>query len=709
MLSSSICTAQNFLDKGYWSDLIRYNYLPIDSLWLFNTATDLHAIDSNNAGWEIANTELLQNKYGQPLKMQGAGWYRKNFSVPVRFRGKPVALHMGQFGASEIFVDGKLIQSYGVVGSSMENEKIYVPRKPVIIGLDSQANHTLLVHYSNFHANNPGYENKHIGFRLLFSPTWVEPLSVIANFSLLPVSIGIIFIFSVYFFFIWIFYPKRLASFFTMLLLLNFCVVLTSVYFTLNENEWEPLVIASNTGAITSAWLNFFLLLVLYALYYRGKMPIRTWLVIAGMFVCMFGVLNPHFAFLSIIVSVLVYVEIVRIFIVGIRNKATGFWILLIGYLIQQAGFFFIVLDVFHWFPVYTSQLLLAQMIFPQLGIPLTYSLHLAWEFRSANRDLRIQIIQVNELSQKSMEQEQEKQQLLSSQNETLEKQVTERTVDLQNSLIELKSAQSQLIQSEKMASLGELTAGIAHEIQNPLNFVNNFSEVSAEMMDEMEKEFLLGNKEEGVALILDIRQNLEKIIHHGKRADAIVKGMLQHSHSSSATKELTDINKLADEYLRLAYHGLRAKDKSFNATIKTDFDESIGYINIIPQDIGRVILNLITNAFYAIGEKKEQQLEGLLTGQAGYEPTVSVSTKKMDDNVLVSVKDNGNGIPQKIIDKIFQPFFTTKPAGQGTGLGLSLAYDIVKAHGGNIIVSSGKGTGTEFRIELPKTLKPEL
>ena len=214
MLSSSICTAQNFLDKGYWSDLIRYNYLPIDSLWLFNTATDLYAIDSNNAGWEIANTELLQNKYGQPLKMQGAGWYRKNFNVPVRFRGKPVALHMGQFGASEIFVDGKLIQSYGVVGSSMENEKIYVPRKPVIIGLDSQANHTLLVHYSNFHANNPGYENKHIGFRLLFSPTWVEPLTVIANFSLLPVSIGIIFIFSVYFFFHLDLLSKAIGEFF---------------------------------------------------------------------------------------------------------------------------------------------------------------------------------------------------------------------------------------------------------------------------------------------------------------------------------------------------------------------------------------------------------------------------------------------------------------------------------------------------------------
>jgi two-component system NtrC family sensor kinase len=259
---------------------------------------------------------------------------------------------------------------------------------------------------------------------------------------------------------------------------------------------------------------------------------------------------------------------------------------------------------------------------------------------------------------------------------------------------------QNQLIQSEKMESLVELTAGIAHEIQNPLNFVNNFSEVNEELIKELKDEAVKGNLEEVKAIANDIEFNSEKINHHGKRADAIVKGMLQHSRSSSNQKELADINALANEYLRLAYHGLRAKDKSFNATIKTDLDETIGNINIVPQDIGRVILNLITNAFYTVSEKKKQ---------AGndYEPIVTVSTKTVKPplgglGVEVTVKDNGNGITSKVFDKIFQPFFTTKPTGEGTGLGLSLSYDIVKVHGGELKVETKEGEGSTFIIYLP-------
>ncbi|MHC1777746.1 MAG: tetratricopeptide repeat protein [Lentimicrobium sp.] len=268
---------------------------------------------------------------------------------------------------------------------------------------------------------------------------------------------------------------------------------------------------------------------------------------------------------------------------------------------------------------------------------------------------------------------------------------------EIEETLIKLKNTQSQLIQSEKMASLGELTAGIAHEIQNPLNFVNNFSEVSNELIDEMREELAKGNGPLASEIAGDIKLNLEKIHHHGKRADAIVKGMLQHSRSSSGVVEPTDINALAVEYLRLAYHGLRAKDKDFNANLKTDFDEKIGKINIVPQDIGRVILNLITNAFYAVNEKEKQ-------GLSDYEPTVSVSTTKVRDMIEVKVADNGNGIPKNILDKIFQPFFTTKPTGQGTGLGLSLAYDIVKAHGGELNVATKEGEGTSFAIILPVT-----
>ncbi len=270
--------------------------------------------------------------------------------------------------------------------------------------------------------------------------------------------------------------------------------------------------------------------------------------------------------------------------------------------------------------------------------------------------------------------------------------QIEKQSESLKKTLEELKSTQAQLIQSEKMASLGELTAGIAHEIQNPLNFVNNFSEVSNELISEMVEEVDKGNTDEVKAIAEDIKQNLEKINHHGKRADAIVKGMLQHSRSSSALKEPTDINALANEYLRLSYHGFRAKDKSFDATLETDFDNSIDKINIIPQDIGRVLLNVYNNAFYAVNEKMKLQPED-------YAPAVSVSTKKVDGKIEIKVEDNGSGIPQKIVHKIFQPFFTTKPTRQGTGLGLSLSYDIIKAHGGEIKVETEEGKGTEFTV----------
>ena len=248
------------------------------------------------------------------------------------------------------------------------------------------------------------------------------------------------------------------------------------------------------------------------------------------------------------------------------------------------------------------------------------------------------------------------------------------------------------------MASLGELTAGIAHEIQNPLNFVNNFSEVNTELVEEAKLEMDKGNTNEAKAILNDIKENEQKINHHGKRADAIVKNMLQHSRDNSGKKEPTDINLLADEYLRLAFHGLRAKDKSFNAKFETEFDRSIEKVNIIPQDIGRVILNLINNAFYTVSEKKKHNSNG-------YEPTVTVSTKKENGKIEIKVKDNGNGIPKKVLDKIFQPFFTTKPTGQGTGLGLSLAYDIVtKGHGGELKVETKEGEGTEFIIQLSAT-----
>jgi signal transduction histidine kinase len=260
----------------------------------------------------------------------------------------------------------------------------------------------------------------------------------------------------------------------------------------------------------------------------------------------------------------------------------------------------------------------------------------------------------------------------------------------------QLKATQAQLVQKEKMASLGELIAGIAHEIQNPLNFVNNFSTVNKELVTEAKQALSGGNYPEVAAVLSDIENNEEKISHHGKRADSIVKGMLQHARASTGKKEPTDINKLAEEYLRLSFQGMRAKDKSFNAAIETHFDNTLGQVTIVPQDIGRVLLNLFNNAFYAVQEKKAK-----LNGT--YEPVVSVRTNKDSNSVQIIVKDNGTGMPQQVADKVFQPFFTTKPTGEGIGLGLSLSYDIVtKGHGGELKVESKEGEGTEFVVQLP-------
>ena len=266
---------------------------------------------------------------------------------------------------------------------------------------------------------------------------------------------------------------------------------------------------------------------------------------------------------------------------------------------------------------------------------------------------------------------------------------------EIETTLAELKTTQAQLIQSEKMASLGELTAGIAHEIQNPLNFVNNFSEVNAELLADLNHEIHNANLQEIKLIAENIQQNNDKVTHHGKRADAIVKSMLQHSRTNSSQKEPTDLNALAEEYLNLAYHGIRAKDKSFNVSIQTHFDKSLKKTQVIPQEIGRVLLNLYNNAFYAVSEKSKRDLPG-------YMPSISVNTSQQNGRIEIRVRDNGIGMPAKVKDKIFQPFFTTKPTGQGTGLGLSLSYDIVVARQGEISVESKEGEFTEFIVQIP-------
>jgi len=395
--------------------------------------------------------------------------------------------------------------------------------------------------------------------------------------------------------------------------------------------------------------------------------------------------------------------ELVRLTVRALRQRQRGAW--MVG-----AGFGVIVLLI--------VVLLLAAVVSAWLGVEnplhalsngnwavslllvlapaLSISLFLAREFALDSQLLQVKLGEVERLSAQTLAQEQEKQALLARQNETLEHQVALRTEELQRSLADLRATQAQLIQKEKMASLGELTAGIAHEIQNPLNFVNNFAEVSAELLQELAEAQAAGDAEEAGALAADVRQNLGKITEHGRRAASIVRGMLEHARQRPGERAPTDLNALCEEYLRLAYQDLRAKDKTFQATLRTDFALGLPLVGVVGAEVGRVLFNLLGNAFYAVRQRQQ-------TGELGYQPQVSVTTERANGHVCIRVSDNGLGMPAEVQAKIFQPFFTTKPTGEGTGLGLSLSHDIIaQGHGGTLRVESQQGHSTTFFVLLP-------
>jgi len=513
-----------------------------------------------------------------------------------------------------------------------------------------------------------------------------------ASFRDIPIGlhlqIGFLFVYIVLgllFFMLFIFSPRQRLYLFFSLYNVSVALMILNMQFLKNDTYTIAENIISRLIGVN------ILLFILYAL---GRIkPVYYWFIAFLLLVDLplgIALRGKHSATTEILHLTFTLVCLWQA-IVAFRNKNSGDW------LIGMVALAVVAINLSTLLFFFTNIQIVPYAVLGILPFIITVSvvIYLALRFGRTNTFLEQQLERVHILSGENLRSEKEKQQILAGQNERLESQVAERTIALTKSLDDLKSAQTQLIQSEKMASLGELTAGIAHEIQNPLNFVNNFSEVNKELLTEMNQEIEKGNLAEVKLIAKDVSDNEEKINHHGKRADAIVKGMLQHSRSSTNAKEPTDINALADEYLRLAYHGLRAKDKDFNASLKTDYDNSIGSINIIRQDMGRVFLNLINNAFYAVTEKKKQIGEN-------YEPTISVTTKRMSDRVEISVADNGNGIPGKVLNKIFQPFFTTKPTGQGTGLGLSLSYDIIKAHGGDLKVETKEGEYTEFSIRLP-------
>jgi two-component system, NtrC family, sensor kinase len=693
----------NFSSYGQIDNIFRVDSLTsegvlLDKGWKWHKGDNPEwakaVIDDKN--WDAINPATSIPQLSQ-MKTEGFIWLRLQFTIinPVKDQ---LSLAIEQSGASQIFLNGKRIKDYGVISNNSSEIIAYNPlRRPLLFYLDTAVIQTMAIRY----AFQPGINYKpiiEVNYPLLrVTLSTPEPaidrynngMSIFIQSFLMGLFL-MLFIFHIILFFSYRSLKSNLyLSLYALLLVIAgiLHIILLSTNAVWDRNSYSIAMLVFNNMAVIALGYSLYFLL-------KRKSKYIGYSVILIMIIStsnsLFGRYTSldYIQFSSLILLSLLYVLLA---INAYRQKVNGALFIVIGITLSIIVTALLVISVVFGYSgnVVGALWLLAQIIFP-----ISISFVLGLEFKFINRSLKQRLEEVKRLSE-------EKQEILELQKESLEQQVQVRTSELNQSLENLKSTQSQLIQSEKMASLGELTAGIAHEIQNPLNFVNNFSEVNKELIEELQQERKKDirdfNNEDDI--LNDIKENEGKINHHGKRADAIVKGMLQHSRSSSGVKEPTDINALADEYLRLAYHGLRAKDKSFNAIWKTDFDENIGNINIIPQDIGRVILNLINNAFYAAPLPPEG---GFKDPDYKHVPAVWVSTKKVGDKVLISVRDNGPGIPQKILDKIFQPFFTTKPTGQGTGLGLSLAYDIIKAHGGSLKAETKEGEGSEFIITLP-------
>jgi signal transduction histidine kinase len=706
---STVVLSPGMFDKTFNSIFIT----PIDG-WLFKEGHDtaLGKKDIDTKGWKRLNPTEISAKYADKNGMLDC-WFRIKIKLDTAFVNKPLHIRISTWAAIDIYLDGILASSYGNTGKNGFPFRESTPRGnlSVPVNLMPGNEYTIAMHFVDQVAALPPHrlQSEDMPLQLVislidssFHSFLLKMIVQKSNYETLWLSVSIILSLLFWLLSILNLNEKNLrlialsttflamevlcqsgsiaigiSYFYSTLFSYGVVLFLSLIFITI------PLIIARIFKREISFLLKTFLIIVFLAIICGSFLPINT-----------FSILSAGLIF--IIISICIY----YIFS-SWKNLKGPQWAIVAGVL-SSLFFFFL---YFFMQVMNTGSILLSPYLYVTgfvLAFPLSLLVYVAMRFKEIIVEVQQNAKQVVQLSEEKKEQ-------AINQQKILQEEVNRQTLEIRTTLDNLKAAQHQLIQSEKMASLGELTAGIAHEIQNPLNFVNNFSEVNRELLAEMNEEIDKGNIDEVKEIAKDITENEEKINHHGKRADAIVKGMLQHSRQSSGTKEPTDINALADEYLRLAYHGLRTKDKDFNATLKTEFDESIGKINIIPQDIGKVFLNLYTNAFYAVNEK--QKTESLTLNAEGsklkpesvtYEPRVSITTKKLNDTIEISVTDNGNGIPDKIKDKIFQPFFTTKPTGQGTGLGLSLSYDIIMAHRGQLKVQTKEREGSAFIIQLP-------
>jgi len=641
------------------------------------------------------------------------GWFRIKTQLDENFKSIPIGLNIGTWAASDTYIDGQWLGSTGNTGTNgapfKENRFLY--GNPIQTNLSAGKEYSIAIHVVDYLSPFPPERLKSgtpslngiIPLITIAGPrfTSVREQQITKEKIYNTIWAGVCTILSILFWLLYTQNPKEknllpIALCVTFLTLNNFVnnamlniVGLSYVYHQL-----------SMYASALFATLGFMMIPVILAYVFKGKVTLSLKIFLTGFFILFF--ISNSLALESIVISAspfMLCAVCIYYIISSWKNLRGAQWAIVVGLMLTL---FWLLM-----FGIYSDGTLklpfaLLYVTGVYLSFPLGLLVYVSVRFKEIIKEVEDNAQQVVQLSE-------EKKEHALLQQKLLQEEVNRQTAEIRATLDNLKATQSQLIQSEKMASLGELTAGIAHEIQNPLNFVNNFSEVNIELIDELKNELAAGNRQLAEEMVDDIKANELKIKHHGKRADAIVKGMLQHSRSSSGVKESSDINALCDEYLRLSYHGLRAKDKNFNADFKSNFDESIGKINILPQDIGRVLLNIYNNAFYAVNEKKKTPLP--LKGiNIAYEPTVTVTTRRLGSafedggKIEIKVTDNGNGIPKIIVDKIFQPFFTTKPTGQGTGLGLSLSYDIIKAHGGELKVETKELEGSAFIILLPIT-----
>ncbi|MDP4286270.1 MAG: ATP-binding protein [Bacteroidota bacterium] len=676
--------------------------------WIFRPGNDSNWAQPHidTAGWIKMNQTTDLKKYADKND-RVEGWFRIKLKFDSSLLTKELWIDFANWAATQFYIDGKLMATRGNTGDNGKPfEEYNDDLDPLAFTINSDTVHTFAIHFVGYLSPFPPHDLK---YKLSSSDLFI----IDGPNPLITISKVIAVIYS--FFNTWLVTCAVLSLLFWLLAFQNrreknlvLIALCTSFYTLLSFAQAKNIAIGLAYylsfyiyGQITKISLLLILLTipVLLIRIFKRRLSRKLIIFLVTLFILylllFFCDIPKRIGSIMDTVFILFSLSISMYYIISSwKNLRGAQWAMVVGLFFSL---FILCLFVVYLITSQSSNYYVAATFLScfVLSFPLSLLVYVSMRFKEMIREVRVNADRVVQLSEEKRVQAENQQQML-------QEEVNRQTAEIRHTLDNLKATQKQLIQSEKMASLGELTAGIAHEIQNPLNFVNNFSEVNSEMIDELKNELATGNLQLANEIADDIKSNEQKINHHGKRADAIVKSMLEHSRTSTGVKEPTDINKLADEYLRLAYHGLRAKDKHFNVEIKTHFDENIGKINLVSQDIGRVLLNLFNNAFYACAERSRSTANQQKSGNPiSYNPTVSVNTKKTDNHVIITVSDNGKGIPQNIIDKIFQPFFTTKPTGQGTGLGLSLSYDIIKAHDGEIKVDSKEGEGTTFIIEL--------